>query len=44
MGSSYEKAHEMNIKYKDRKMAEVGLQDAAHDLQSLLKPKVDLSG
>ena len=44
LGSSYEKAREMNIKYTDRKMAEAGLQDAVRDLQSLLRPKSKLSG
>jgi hypothetical protein len=41
LGSSYEKAREMNIKYRDRKMAEAGLQDAVRDLQSLLRPKAE---
>jgi hypothetical protein len=44
LGSSYEKAREMNIKYKDRKMAESGLQDAARELESLLRPKLKLLG
>src|SRR5882762_823592 len=44
LGSSYEKAREMNIKYKDRKMAESGLQDAARELESLLRPKPKLLG
>jgi hypothetical protein len=44
LGSSYEKAREMNIKYRDRKMAESGLQDAARELQSLLRPKPKLPG
>ena len=34
----------MNIKYRDRKMAEIGLQDAAHELQLLLRPKGGLWG
>ena len=42
LGSSYEKACEMNIKYKDRKMAESGLQDAAREFQSLLRLKPKL--
>jgi hypothetical protein len=44
LGSSYEKAREMNIKYRDREMAEVGLHEAAHELQLLLRPKLKLSG
>jgi hypothetical protein len=44
LGSSYEKAREMNIKYRDRKMAEAGLHEAARELQSLLRPKPKLSG
>jgi hypothetical protein len=44
LGSSYEKEREMNIKYRDRKMAKAGLHDAARELQSLLRPKLKLSG
>src|ERR1700691_3565143 len=44
LGSSYKKAREMNIKYRDRKMAKAGLHDAARELQSLLRPKAKLSG
>jgi len=44
LGLSYKKAHEMNIKYRDRKMAKAGLHDAACELQSLLRLKLKLLG